>query len=180
MNGKARVRSRAYNDLRSKTVVQVTDSDIDTLKRGLFAQGGRNVSEYDALEKIERISGQSSSSGFLLGTLVGSDGTIGLDSQQNLVTFSSNPRANYKIEKLGLIGNSLDTTGNFKIVLFSEIGGAEVPLFSEQFTATASSDAFSFSPNVTVPQSTVVDVKITCDKTHTPDLNVGILYGRVR
>jgi len=180
MNGKARVRSRAYNDLRSKTVVQVTDTDIDSLKSGLFAQGGRNVTEYDALEKIERISGQSSSSGFLLGTLVGSDGSIALDNQQNLVTFSSNPRANYKIEKIGLIGSSMDTTGIFKIVIFSEITSAEVPLFSEVFTPTATSDAFSFSPNVTVPEGTVVDVKITCDKTHTPTLNVGILYGRVR
>ena len=180
MNGKARVRQRTFNDLRSKTVVQVTDSDIDTLKRGLFAQGGRNESEYTALETIERIAGQSSSSGFLLGTLTASDTSIALDSQTNLVTFPGQTRANYKIEKLGLIGTLLDTTGNFRIVLLSEIGGAEVPLYSETFTPFASSDEFSFSPNVTVPQGTVVDVKIVCDKTHAPSLSIGILYGRVR
>jgi hypothetical protein len=180
MQGKARVRQRAYNDLRSKTVVQVTDTDIDALKSGLFAQGGRNESEYAALEKIEHMSGQSSSSGFLLGTLTATDGSIGLDSTQNILTTSSLPRANYKIEKIGLIGSSLDATGTFKIVLFSEIQSSEVPLFSEVFTPLGTSDAWSFSPNVTIPEGSVVDVRIVCDKTHSPSLNIGILYGRVR
>jgi hypothetical protein len=180
MQGKARVRQRAYNDLRSKTVVQVTDTDIDALKSGLFAQGGRNESEYAALEKIEHMSGQSSASGFLLGTLTATDGSIGLDSTQNILTTRTLPRANYKIEKIGLIGSSLDATGTFKIVLFSEIQSAEVPLFSEVFTPFGTSDAWSFSPNVTIPEGSVVDVRIVCDKTHSPSLSIGILYGRVR
>jgi hypothetical protein len=180
MNGKSRVRSRAYNDLRSKTVVQVTDTDIDSLKRDLYAQGGRNESEYLALEKIEHLSGQSSASGFLLGTLTAIDGSIALDNTTNILTTPALPRANYKIEKIGLIGSSLDITGTFKIVLFSELQSAEVPLYSEVFTPVAASDAWSFSPAVTIPENTVVDVRIVCDKTHTPSLSIGILYGRVR
>ncbi len=180
MNGKARVKQRAYNDLRSKTVVQVTDSDIDSLKSSLFAQGGRNVSEYVAIDQIEKLSGQSSASGFLLGTLTATDESISLDNQINILTTPDLPRANYKIEKLGLIGTSLDTTGTFKIVLAGEIQNAEIPLYSETFTPQAASDSFSFSPAVTIPEGSVIDVKITCDKTHTPSLNIGILYGRVR
>ena len=180
MNGKARVRQRAYNDLRSKTVVQVTDTDIDSLKSGLFAQGGRNVSEYVALKQIEELSGQSSSSGFLLGTLKATDGLIGLDSQTNVLTTAATPRANYKIEKIGIIGTSLDTTGTYKIVVTSEITSSEVPLYTDTFSPIGASDSFSFSPNVTIPENSVIDVLITCDKTHTPSLNLGILYGRVR
>jgi len=180
MHGRARVRQRAYNDLRSKTVVEVTDTDIDSLKSGLFAQGGRNVSEYVALDQIERMSGQSSSSGFLLGTLKATDGSIGLDSQQNILTTPATPRANYKIEKIGLVASSLDTSANYRLLLLSELQGAEVPLYTETFTPFAATDQFSFSPSVTIPEGTTVDVKIISDKTGTPSLSVGILYGRVR
>ncbi len=88
--------------------------------------------------------------------------------------------ANEKIEKIGLIGSALDATETFKIELFSEIQSSEVPLFSQVFTPVGTSDACSFSPNVTIPEGSVVDVKIVCDKTHSPSLNIGILYGRVR
>ena len=108
------------------------------------------------------------------------DNTISLDNQQNILTTSDLPRANYKIEKIGLIGSSLNTSATFKITILSEIQSAEVPLFSETFQPFGTSDAWSFSPNVTIPQGSVIDVKIVCDKTHTPSLSIGILYGRVR
>ena len=169
-----------YNALNGLKITEITDTQIDQIKQNTFAQGGVLVNEYDAIEQVSRLGGQTSSSGYLLGTLVGSDGSISLDSQQNLVTTPNTPRANYKIERVGLIGSSLDATGTFKIILYSEIDSAEVPLFSEVFTPVATSDAWSFNVGVTVPEGSTIDVKIVCDKTHTPSLNIGVLYGRVR
>jgi hypothetical protein len=182
MQGKARVRQRAYNDLRSKTVVQVTDTDIDALKSGLFAQGGRNESEYAALEKIEHMSGQSSSSGYLLGTLTAVDKSISLDTDTNLVFFPDSPRANYKLEKVGIIGTSLSLGAGHKIRIIAEIGSAEVPLLSAEFgTKYSTSDSFAFDLNVTVPQGTSsIYANIVSDITYTPSLSIGLLYGRVR
>ncbi len=182
MHGRARVRQRAYNDLRSKTVVEVTDTDIDALKSGLFAQGGRNESEYAALEKIEHMSGQSSSSGYLLGTLTAVDKSISLETDTQLVYFPDTPRANYKLEKVGIRGTNLMLGAQHKIIIIAEVASAEVPLLSEEFaTKYSTSDSFAFDLNVTLPQGTdSVYAHIFSDTTYTPSLSIGLLYGRVR
>lgn len=179
---RSRMRERRfiYNALNGLTLNEVTAGQIDQIKANTHAQGGVIVDEYDAIEQVSRLGGQTSSSGYLLGTLIGSDNSITLDSLQNLVTTPTTPRANYKIERIGLIGSSLDATATFKIVLYSEIDSAEVPLFSEVFSPRGTSDAWSFNVGVTVPENAVLDVKITSDKTHSPSLNIGVLYGRVR
>lgn len=182
MHGRARVRQRAYNDLRSKTVVQVTDTDIDALKSGLFAQGGRNESEYAALEKIERMSGQSSSSGYLLGTLTAEDGQFVPDFPKRLIQFPSTPRANYKIEKLGLIGSFIDTTATYRISLTVELDGKDVVILAEDFTSNYASNNFSFDLNVVLPQGADVECKIVASTSPgtVPVFDAGIIYGRVR
>ena len=179
---RSRMRERRfiYQALNGLKITDVTDTQIDRIKAKVYAQGGVITNEYDAIEQVARLSGQNSSSGYLLGTLLATDGSISLDSAQNLITIANSPRANYKIERVGLIGSSLDATGTFKIVLYSEIDGAEVPLFSEVFTPVGSSDAWSFDVDVTVPEGSVIDVKIVCDKAHSPSLNIGVLYGRTR
>lgn len=169
-----------YKALNGLKITEVTDVQIDQIKEAVYAQGGVITNEYDAIEQVSRLSGQNSSSGYLLGTLLANDASISLDSAQNLITTPTTPRANYKLERVGLIGSSLDATGTFKIVLYSEIDSAEVPLFSEVFTPVGTSDAWSFDIDVTVPEAAVIDVKIVCDKTHSPSLNIGLLYGRVR
>ena len=179
---RSRMRERRfiYKALNGLKLDEVTAAQVDQIKENTYAQGGVLVNEYDAIEQVSRLGGQTSSSGYLLGTLVATDSSISLDTNQNLVTTPNTPRANYKIERVGLIGSSLDTSANYKIILYSEIDSAEVPLFSQEFTAFTSSDAWSFNVGVTVPEGSVIDVKIIADKTFTPTLNVGVLYGRVR
>ena len=179
---RSRMRERRfiYSALNGLKITDITFTQIDQIKENTYAQGGVLVNEYDAIEQVSRLGGQTSSSGYLLGTLVASDGSISLDSAQNLVMTPNTPRANYKIERIGLIASSLDTTATFKIVLYSEIDSAEVPLFSEVFSPRGTSDAWSFNVGVTIPEGSVLDVKITSDKAGTPTMNIGVLYGRVR
>ncbi len=87
-----RERRFIYNALNGLKLTDVTDTQIDQIKENTYAQGGVLVNEYDAIEQVSRLGGQTSSSGFLLGTLIATDGSISLDSAQNLITTPATPR----------------------------------------------------------------------------------------
>lgn len=181
---RSRMRERRfiYNALNGLTLDQVTAAQIDQIKGNTHAQGGVIVDEYDAIEQVSRLGGQSSSSGYLLGTLTVAEKLISLDTPTSLVNFPDTPRANYKLEKIGVIGSNLSLGADYKITIIAEVHSAEVPILSAIFNSKfATSDSFSFDLNVTLPQGTDdVLAKIVSDTTHTPSLSIGMLYGRVR
>lgn len=181
---RSRMRERRfiYNALNGLKITDITDTQIDQIKENTFAQGGVLVNEYDAIEQVSRLGGQTSSSGYLLGTLTATDQQYGLDSPATLVNFPTSPRANYKLEKMGINGTFLDVTASYRIRLVAEIDSSEVPILAETFAVKSATDDVSFDLGVVVPEGTTVTCTITSDKvpSTTPGLDVGLIYGRVR
>lgn len=163
-------------------MTELTVEDFDKLRGSIHANGGRLTRDYEDIQLMSAVSGTRSTSGYILGTLRATDKSLSLDSPAELLVLADDPRANYELERIGIIGTSLDLTAEYRIIVDSEIGSSEVPLLAESFTPSAAADNFSFELNVVVPQGSIISCKITSSKTPgtPPGLSVGLLYGRIR
>ena len=64
------MRSKVYRDLTPLKLDQVTISDIDTLRAGMYAQGRKNKSQYVDLQQVAIASNQQGGSGSVPGTSI--------------------------------------------------------------------------------------------------------------